>query len=47
LPIPRTGTKYVVRAASYVGEGVPVVVAIRDMLQLAKNIQRSKTHDKR
>jgi len=36
LPIPRKGTKYVVRAASHYTNGVPVVIAVRDMLKLAK-----------
>jgi len=35
LPLPRKGTKYVARASSHVKNGVPLVVAIRDMLHLA------------
>lgn len=36
LPIPRKGTKYVARAAHSVNSSVPVVVAVRDMLKLAR-----------
>ena len=36
LPIPRKKTKYVARAASHVSNGIPLVIAIRDMLGLAK-----------
>ena len=41
-PIPRKGTKYVVRASSHVNDSVPVVIAIRDMLKLAKNLREVK-----
>jgi len=36
LPIKRKGTKYVAVASSHVNNSVPVVIAIRDMLNLAK-----------
>ena len=37
LPIPRKGTKYVARAKSNLNNAVTVVLAIRDMLKLAKS----------
>lgn len=36
LPIPRKGTKYVARARSHVLNSIPVVIAVRDMLKLAR-----------
>lgn len=36
LPIPRKGTKYVARALSHQSSSVPVVIALREMLGLAK-----------
>ena len=36
IPIPRKGTKYVARALSHKNNSVPVVVAVRDMLKLAR-----------
>jgi small subunit ribosomal protein S4e len=36
LPIKRKGTKYVVRALSNVKNSVPVLIAVRDMLKLAR-----------
>jgi len=36
LPIPRKGTKYIARALSHTGISVPVVIAVRDMLKLAR-----------
>jgi len=36
IPIERKGTKYVAVASSHVDNSVPVVIAIRDMLNLAK-----------
>ena len=36
LPIPRKGTKYIARASSHSYDSVPVVIALRDMLNLAK-----------
>jgi len=36
LPIPRKGTKYIARALSHIQDSVPVVLAVRDMLKLAK-----------
>jgi small subunit ribosomal protein S4e len=42
LPIPRKGTKYVARAASHVHSGVPVVIAVRDMLKLANTSKEVK-----
>lgn len=37
LPIPKKGSKYVARARSHLYSGVPVVIAVRDMLGLAKS----------
>src|SRR3989344_7573807 len=36
LPIPRKGTKYVARALSHLNDSVPIVIALRDMLKLAR-----------
>lgn len=36
IPIPRKGTKYVARAMSNIKNSVPVVIAVRDMLKLAR-----------
>lgn len=36
LPIPRKGTKYVARAANHANTGIPVVVALRDVLKLTR-----------
>lgn len=37
VPVPRKGTKYLARARNHADNGVPVVIAVRDMLGLAKN----------
>ena len=42
LPLPRKGTKYLARASSHLNSGVPVVIAIRDMLKLAKTSKEVK-----
>jgi len=42
LPVPRKGTKYLARASSHFREGVPIVVALRDMLKLAKTSKEVK-----
>ena len=42
LPITRKGTKYVARASSHLYNSVPVVIAIRDMLKLAKTLAEVK-----
>jgi len=42
IPISRKGTKYLARASSHVKNAVPVVVAIRDMLNLAKTSKEVK-----
>lgn len=42
LPIKRKGTKYVARALSHVNESVPVVIAVRDMLKLARTTREVK-----
>ena len=42
LPIQRKGTKYIARALSDVSNSVPVVIAIRDMLKLAKTAKEVK-----
>lgn len=43
IPVPRKGTKYVVRALNNVSEGVPVLIAIRDILGLAKDAREVKS----
>ncbi len=42
LPIKRKGTAYVVRAKSYTNDSVPVLIALRDMLKLAKTSREVK-----
>ena len=42
LPIPRKGTKYVARALMHKKNSVPVVIAVRDMLKLAKTAKEVK-----
>lgn len=42
LPIPRKGTKYIARASSHNDNSVSVVLAIRDMLKLAKTANEVK-----
>ncbi len=42
LPIPRKGTKYVARSSSHINDSVPVVLALRDMLHLARNAKEVK-----
>ena len=42
LPVERKGTKYVARAASHVKTGVPVIIAVRDMLKLANTTKEVK-----
>ena len=42
LPIPRKGSKYVAVASSHKQESVPLVIAIRDMLGLAKTAAEVK-----
>ncbi len=42
LPIPRKGTKYIARAFSHKNDGLPVLIAVRDMLHLAKTAREVK-----
>jgi len=42
LPIQRKGTKYVARALNNLHSGLPVVIAVRDMLKLAKTSKEVK-----
>ncbi len=42
LPLPRKGTKYLARAQSNVTNGIPVVIAIRDILGLAQTSKEVK-----
>lgn len=42
LPIQRKGTKYIARAASHLNNAVPVVIAVRDMLKLARTAKEVK-----
>ena len=48
LQVPRKGTKYLVRPMSHVRDSVPLVIAIRDMLKLARTTKEVKAmiHDK-
>ncbi|MAG38426.1 hypothetical protein CMI45_03520 [Candidatus Pacearchaeota archaeon] len=43
IPIQRKGTKYVVLPSSHKSNSVPVLMAIRDMLKLAKTLKEVKT----
>ncbi|MCX8158691.1 MAG: hypothetical protein N3D20_00115 [Candidatus Pacearchaeota archaeon] len=42
LPIPKKGTKYLARASSDIENSVPLVIAIRDILKLAKTTKEVK-----
>ncbi len=42
LPITRKGTKYVVRTLSHLDNSVPVLIAVRDMLKLARTKKEVK-----
>lgn len=42
MPIPRTGTKYVARTKSHLYNSVPVVIAVRDILKLARTNKEVK-----
>lgn len=42
IPIQRKGTKYIARASSHLENSVPLVIAVRDMLKLAKNKKEVK-----
>ncbi len=42
VPISRKGTKYVARALSHTDKGIPVVIAVRDMLNLAIDLREVK-----
>ncbi len=42
LPIRRKGTKYIARAASHVFTAVPVLIAVRDMLKIARTAAEVK-----
>lgn len=42
LPIPRKGTTYIARALSHTNISVPVVIAVRDMLKLARTSKEVK-----
>jgi small subunit ribosomal protein S4e len=48
LPIPRKGTKYIARASSHLSESVSVLLAVRDMLKLARTAKEVKkmVHEK-
>jgi len=41
-PIPRKGTKYIARPRSHLNHSVPVVIAVRDMLKLARTTAEVK-----
>lgn len=42
LPIPRKGTKYIARASNHLSNAVTVLLAVRDMLKLAKTAKEVK-----
>ena len=42
VPIQRKGTKYIARTLGYLNNSVSVVIAIRDMLKLARNLKELK-----
>ncbi len=42
LPIPRKGTKYIARASDHLSNAVTVLLAVRDMLKLAKTAKEVK-----
>jgi small subunit ribosomal protein S4e len=42
IPITRKGTKYVARASSHLDNSVPLVIAIRDILKLARTAKEVK-----
>ncbi len=42
IPVQRKGTKYVARARSYLNQSVPVLIAARDMLKLARTAKDVK-----
>ena len=42
IPIARKGTKYVVRAMSYYRDGIPALIAVRDILKLARTAREVK-----
>lgn len=42
LPILRKGTKYIARASSHLNDSVPVIIAVRDMLKLARTAKEVK-----
>ncbi|PIN90831.1 hypothetical protein COU60_00620 [Candidatus Pacearchaeota archaeon CG10_big_fil_rev_8_21_14_0_10_34_76] len=42
IPIPRKGTRYLARALSHVRDGVPAVIALRDMIGLAETAREVK-----
>jgi small subunit ribosomal protein S4e len=48
IPITRKGTKYIVRPASHVKDSIPVLIAIRDVLKLARTSRevRQMIHQK-
>lgn len=43
LPIPRKGTKYIVRALSHINTSVPITIAVRDILRLAQTTAEVKS----
>jgi len=42
IAIPKKGTKYVVRPASHLKEGVPVLIAVRDLLKIVHTTKEAK-----
>ncbi len=41
-PIPRKGTKYLVKSASHERQGIPLLIVIRDILKIAKTRKEVK-----
>ncbi len=48
MPIARKGTKYIARAKSHANSGIPVAIALREMLGVAKNMKEARllVHDR-
>jgi small subunit ribosomal protein S4e len=42
IPIERKGTKYIVRSSSHINDSVPLLIAVRDILGLAKTAREVK-----
>ncbi len=49
MPIPRKGTKFIARARSSLNESIPIIIAVRDILHLARTTKEVKflIHEKK